>query len=127
MGQYELVLYLTLVLGYPLVQLTNKPLLVASFGEVNALAELRAAPHPHLRVSSTARGGSSGRPAPVAYDETNADGGTAAFGVVTQALCKNGEPEQLGYMAMLTVEPVYDMLEQHGIVPAEQKLALSRD
>ena len=52
MSQYELVLYRTLVLGYPPVQVTNKPLLVASLGEVNALAELRAAPHPHW--SSTA-------------------------------------------------------------------------
>ena len=52
MSQYELVLYRTLVLGYPPVQVTNKALLVASLGEVNALAELRAAPHPHW--SSTA-------------------------------------------------------------------------
>lgn len=127
MGQYELVLYKTLVLGYPPVQLTNKPLLVASLGEVNALADLRATPHPHFIVSSTARGGFSGGPALVAYDETNPDGGTAALGVVTQALCKNGEPEQLGYMAVLTVEPIYSMLEQHGILPAEQKLDLGRD
>lgn len=126
MGQYEFVLHRTLVLGYPPVQLTNKPLLVASLGEVNALADLRAAPHPHFIVSSTARGGFSGGPALVAYDEANADGGTAALGVVTQALCKNGEPEQLGYMAVLTVEPVYNMLEQHGILPAEQKLDISR-
>lgn len=127
MGQYELVLYRTLVLGYPPVQLTNKPLLVASLGEVNALAELHMAPHPHFIVSSTARGGFSGGPALVAYDEANAESGTAVLGVVTQALCKNGEPEQLGYMAVLTVEPVYDMLEKHGILPAEQKLDLRRD
>lgn len=127
LGQYELVLYRTLVLGYPPVQLTNKPLLVASLGEVNALADLRAAPHPHFIVSSMARGGFSGGPALVAYNESTADGGTAALGVVTQALCKNGEPEQLGYMAVLTVEPVYNMLEQHGLLPADQKLDLSAD
>lgn len=127
MGQYELVLHRTLVLGYPPVQLTNKPLLVASLGEVNALADLRETPHPHFIVSSTARGGFSGGPALVAYDEANAEGGTAALGVITQALCKNGEPEQLGYMAVLTVEPIYSMLEQHGILPAQQKFDLMRD
>lgn len=127
MGQYELVLYRTLVLGYPPVQLTKKPLLVASLGEVNALTDLYCSPHPHFIVSSTARGGFSGGPALVAYDEANPDGGTAALGVVTQALCKNGEPEQLGYMAVLTIEPVYGMLEQHGILPVAQKLDFCRD
>lgn len=127
MGQYELVLHRTLILGYPPVPFTNKPLLVASLGEINALADLRATPHPHFIVSSLARGGFSGGPALVAYDEANAHSGTAALGVVTQSLCKNGEPEQLGYMAVLTVEPIYMMLEQHCILPAEQKLNLSRD
>jgi hypothetical protein len=127
MAQYELVMHRTLVLGYPPVQLTDKPLLIASLGEVNALAELRAAPHPHFIVSSTARGGFSGGPALVAYDEANLDEGTAALGVVTQALCKNGEPEQLGYMCVLTVEPVYEMLKEHGILPREQELGLRHD
>lgn len=127
MGQYELVLHRTLVLGYPPVQLTNEPMLVASLGEVNALVNLRTGRHPHFIVSSTARGGFSGGPALVAYDEANAEGGTAALGVVTLALCKNGEPEELGYMAVLTVEPVYDMLTHHHILPAQQGLDLSCD
>lgn len=127
LGQYELVLYRTLILGYPPVHLTVKPLLLASLGEVNALVDLYSGPHPHFVVSSTARGGFSGGPALVAYDEANADGGTAALGVVTQALCQNGEPEQLGYMAVLTVEPVYTMLEEHGLVPLAQRLHIERD
>ena len=122
LGQYELVLHRTLVLGYPPVQLSDRPLLVASLGEVNALADLYSGPHPHFIVSSMARGGFSGGPALVAYNEANADGGTAALGVVTQALTRNGEPEQLGYMAVLTVEPIYAMLEKHGILPVAQRL-----
>lgn len=66
-------------------------------------------------------------PALVACDETNIDGCTAALGVVTRALCKNGEPEQLGYMAVLTTEPIHRMLDNHGSLPAEQNLDLRRD
>ncbi|WP_409054571.1 serine protease [Variovorax sp. GrIS 2.14] len=124
LGQFELVLYRTLVLGHPPIQMSRRPILVASLGEINALAELYSVPHPHFIVSCMARGGFSGGPALVAYNEANDKGGTAALGVVTQALCRDGQPEQLGYMAVITVEPVYAMLESHGLLPGAQSLTI---
>jgi len=84
LGQYELVLYRTLVLGYPPIPFADRPVLVASVGEINALVDKYTGGHPHFVVSTIARGGFSGGPALVAYNEDNADGGTAALGLITE-------------------------------------------
>jgi len=123
--QYELVLYRTLVLGYPPIPLANKPALVASAGEVNALIEpYGGCRHPHFLVSTIARGGFSGGPALVAYNEDNSQGGTALLGLVTQSLVINNCAPELGYMAVLTVQPIYDCLQQHDMLPVFQELGL---
>ncbi len=123
LGQYELVLHQTLVLGYPPIELCDHPVLVPSLGEINALVDLYlGAKHPHFIVSSIARGGFSGGPALVAYNEANLESGTAVLGIVTQSLGHNDRPAELGYMAVLSVEPIYNMLEQHGLLPEHQKI-----
>jgi len=123
--QYELVLYRTLVLGYPPIPLASKPTLVASLGEVNALVTLyTGCRHPHFLVSTLARGGFSGAPALVAYNEDNPNGGTALLGLVTHSLVSNDGAPELGYMAVLTVQPIYDCLGQHDMLPACQALGL---
>ena len=119
MTQYEFVLYRTLVIGYPPIPLTGRPVLVASCGEVNAQIEKRTGRHPHFIISTIARGGFSGAPVLVAYDEDNPSGGTALLGLVTESLT-DGRDIELGYMAVLTIEPIYDCLKQHGLLPAYQ-------
>lgn len=54
--------------------------------------------HPHFIVSTMARGGFSGGP-----DELI---GTATLGIVTEGLAKDGQAAELGYTAVLTVEPI---------------------
>lgn len=120
LGQYELVLHRTLVLGYPPIPLTSEPRLVASVGEVNALVSLYVGSHPRFVISSMARGGFSGGPVLVAYDEENSAGGTAVLGMVTQSLIANDKVTEQGYMAVLTVEPIYECLEQHHMLPKNQ-------
>ena len=120
MTQYEFVLYRTLVIGYPPIPLCGEAVVVASCGEVNAQIEKYTGGHPHFIISTMARGGFSGAPVLVAYDEDNPNGGTALLGLVTESLGKDGREEELGYMAVLTVEPIYDCLEQHGLLPAYQ-------
>jgi hypothetical protein len=117
LGQYELVLHQTLVLGYPPIPFSDRPVLVASRGEINALIDKYTAPHPHFVVSTVARGGFSGGPVLVAYNEANEHGGTAALGLVTESLTSNLQAAELGYMAVLTVEPIYDCLEKAGLTP----------
>ena len=122
LGQYELVLYRTLALGYPPIPLSRRPNLFASSGEINALVDLYSGvKHPHFLISSMARGGFSGGPVMVAYNEDNQDGGTALLGVVTQSLVQDQNATETGYFAVLTVEPVYDCLEQNNLLPEFQK------
>jgi hypothetical protein len=123
MGQYELVLHPVLLLGYPPIPFSDRPALVASAGEVNALIDKYTGGHPHFIVSTMARGGFSGGPALVAYNEDNESSGTAALGLVTESLAKNDQAAELGYTAILTVEPIYDCLDHYGLLPPSQKLA----
>lgn len=121
LGQYELVLNRTIVLGYPPIPLSDRPVLVASVGEINALVDKYVGSHPHFIISTMARGGFSGSPVLVAYNESNLNGGTAALGLVTESLTTNEQEPELGYMAVLTVEPIYNCLEIHNMLPEAQK------
>jgi len=122
MGQYEFVLYQTLVLGYPPVPFSDRPVLVAARGEINAVIDKYSGPHPHFIVSCMARGGFSGGPALIAYYDVKDDTGTAVLGVVTESLTSNGQSAELGYMAVLTVEPIFDCLESAGLLPIAQRV-----
>jgi hypothetical protein len=119
--QHELVLYRTLVLGYPPIPLVKKPTLVASVGEVNSLVDLYVgSKHPHFVISTIARGGFSGSPVLVAYNEESETGGTAVLGLVTQSLTLDEQRPEQGYLAVLTVEPIYTCLELNNMLPKEQ-------
>ena len=123
LSQYDLVLHRCLIMGYPPIPLANRAVLFATVGEVNALVDLYGShQHPHFLVSSMARGGLSGAPALVAYDEMNEGGGTAALGLVTESLVRDGWSADVGYMAVLTVEPIYACLEHHGLLPEAQRI-----
>jgi hypothetical protein len=105
-----------LVMGYPRVPLT-KPrgrrhaTLVASSGEVNALADTLHGTHPVFIVSPMARGGFSGAPALLASGD--------CLGVVTESLIEQHQSYETGFLAVLTVEPMFHLLKRHGI-PKEQ-------
>jgi hypothetical protein len=122
LGEHEFVLYRTLVLGYPPIPLTTEPKLVASTGEVNALVDLHVSRHPHFLISTMARGGFSGGPALVAYNEDDLDRGTALLGIVTQSLTSDAKDPERGFMAVLTVEPIIVCLEAHKMLPQCQRL-----
>ncbi len=123
LGQYELLLHRTLVLGYPPVPMTAEPVLVASLGEINALVTLRDRKYVHFLVSSMARGGFSGGPVLVAYNELNQKSGTALLGLVTDSLVRDDGQPETGFMTVLSMEPVYDCLEKNGMLPAVQKVS----
>ena len=115
-------LYRTLVLGYPPIPLVAKPTLVASVGEINSLVDLYlGSKHPHFVISTIARGGFSGAPVLVTYNEDNEDGGTAALGLVTQSLTVDEQRPEQGYLAVLTIEPIYRCLERNNMLPQAQR------
>lgn len=97
------------VMGYPPIPFSKRPVLVASKAEVNAVIDRYDAPHAHFIVSAVARGGFSGGPCIVSWD--------FALGLVTSSL----GAERMGYMAVVSVEPLLVCLDHHGIMPDVQK------
>jgi hypothetical protein len=70
--------------------------------------------HPHFILSATPRGGLS-RALPLVELE-------AALGVTTALLGDDLPSPELGYFAVLSVEPIFDCLEHHGVLPDEQRI-----
>lgn len=105
----QFVLEEVVVMGYPPVPFSKEPLLVSTLAEVNAVVDKYTGGHPHFIVSALARGGFSGG---IALTE---EGHT--LGVITESLGQNGKPEELGFLAVLTVEPIFVTLGHHKIMP----------
>lgn len=114
---HDFVLNEVLVLGFPPIPLARKVVLVATRAQINAVVDLINVDHVHFIASAMARGGFSGG---VVLSEWG-----VALGVVTSSLLKNDAPEELGYLTVLTVEPILECLAIHGLLPAD--LALQWD
>jgi hypothetical protein len=110
-------------MGYPPVPFTTEPFLVASLGEINALVTLRDRRHVHFVVSSMARGGFSGGPVLVAYNELNEGSGTALLGIVTDSLVRNHGETETGFMTVLSIDPIYECLEMNDMLPVAQRMS----
>lgn len=102
-----------LVLGYPPIPLTLEPHLVGTRAEVNATVDLYSSRHVHFILSATPRGGFSGGLALSEYD--------FALGVVTQSLVRDHLQEESGFFAVLSIEPIYECLSHHKLLPPVQK------
>ena len=122
MGRDEFMLHRTLVMGYPPIPFSAEPVLVASLGEINATIDKYIGKHPHFILSTMARGGFSGAPVLFAYNQERADETTAALGIVTESLITNGKDPELGYLAVLSVEPIYTCLDHNDMLPKGQSL-----
>lgn len=102
-----------IVMGYPPIPMVNEPTLIAARAEIHTFVVPRHSPSVHFILSTMPRGGFSGG---VAIHE-NGD----ALGVVTSSLVEGMHPEQLGYFAVLSIEPIVKCLELHGMLPKIQK------
>ncbi|WP_186260266.1 S1 family peptidase [Burkholderia gladioli] len=111
-GNYDFLLDKCLLMGFPPTPFSKEPILVATIGEVNACVKRYDHDFDHYIVSSMARGGFSGAPALVHFNEhLDVHAGTMALGLITESLSKNGEPAELGYMTVLTAEPIHECIE----------------
>lgn len=108
----ELMLEPVLIMGYPPIPFGRGPLLVAATAEVNTVVDKRQERHPHFIVSAMARGGFSGSLAITEFEAT--------LGVATESLVMDVQPPQLGFFAVLSVEPVLACLSHHGVLPSAQ-------
>ncbi len=108
-------LWPVLIMGYPRVPLSNKPVLLAARAEVNATVDTDQCSHPHFIVSAIPRSGFAGGPCLFVESEG------FALGVVTGAPLDSAASTELGFTTVLTVEPIWTCLQHHGLVPDEQK------
>lgn len=102
-----------IVLGYPPIPLTSEPHLVGARAEVNATVSLYSTRYAHFILSAIPRGGFSGGLVLSEYD--------FALGLVTQSLVKDNRHEESGFFAVLSVEPIYECLSYHKLLPSIQK------
>jgi hypothetical protein len=102
-----------IVMGYPPISMVNEPTLIAARAEIHTYVIPRHSPSVHFILSTMPRGGFSGG---VAIHEAG-----DALGVVTSSLVEGAHPEQLGYFAVLSVEPIIKTLERYNVLPNIQK------
>lgn len=107
----QFILNEVLVLGFPPIPLAKSNILVAARSQINAVVDLTVVANVHFIVSTMARGGFSGG---VVLSEWG-----VAMGMVTSSLLQSDVQEELGYMAVLTVEPILECLGQHGLLSPE--------
>ncbi len=102
-----------IVLGFPPVPMVNEPIIVAARAEINTFVVPRHASAVHFILSATPRGGFSGG---VAIHESG-----DALGVITSSFNMNGESEQLGFFAVLSIEAIVKCLKHNGLYPQLQR------
>ncbi|WP_456249751.1 S1 family peptidase [Longispora urticae] len=102
-----------IVMGYPPIPFTVTPVLIAARAEINAVISRRDTPNLHYILSAMARGGFSGG---LALSEAG-----TALGIITSSLGQAGQPAELGYMAVVGVEPIYRCLAEHKLLPECQE------
>lgn len=107
------VLMEVVVMGYPPVPQSSKPVLVAARAEVNAVIDKYSGPHPHFVVSSMARGGFSGGPCLTTWDFT--------LGMVTESLVSGDSSVETGFLTVLSVEPLLVCLGHNGLLTAAHR------
>jgi len=103
----------TVVMGYPPIPFANRPLLIAAKGEINAVVDKYNAPHPHFIISTMPRGGFSGGLCLIEWK--------FALGVIVESLVNNNKETELGFMSVLSVEPIFTCLQHYNILPEAQK------
>ena len=108
-----------LVLGYPPIPTSREPFLVAATAEVNAVVEPYTGGGLHVILSSMARGGFSGG---VAITPGDFYGDVGTLGVITRALVRDRLPAELGYLAVLPIDVIYDC---HGLFESKLDWFLS--
>jgi hypothetical protein len=105
-----LLLKSVVLLGFPPIPGSKGPVLVCAQAEVNATFQTYFDDQRIFIVSSMARGGFSGGPALTRPHH--------CLGVVTRAVLKADQPEELGFMAVVGPMPVLELLDHHKLMPA---------
>lgn len=98
-----------LLMGFPYIAGSRTRQLVAVGGEVNAIVDRHGEEHPHFIISPFPRGGFSGGPVISEWG--------FLLGVLTEEFISHGEQYEPGFSAVLSIEPLLDILAANGIWP----------
>jgi len=105
------VLTKVLLMGFPRVPRSNKTYLLAVTGEVNALIGKYREEQPHFIISTVARGGFSGGPVINEYG--------SLLAVLIESLYEQDQAEENGFASAIAIEPLLNLLAEHGIEPID--------
>lgn len=98
-----------LVLGYPPIPQSDSPVLVAQRTEVVAVIDKYTSRHPHFVIGSIPRPGFSGGPVISEW--------SFVLGMFTESLVECEQATELGYSAILSIEPILVTLGHHRALP----------
>lgn len=110
LGRSDFVLTRVVVLGYPPIPHATDQMLAAFMTEVVAQVDRDDVPHVHFILSMMPREGLRGA---VAFSEWG-----FVLGAVTENLVHNDEPSETGYVSVVSIEPIIECLDRHGLLPA---------
>jgi hypothetical protein len=109
----QFVLSEAVILGYPPIPLTVEPVLVATRAEINCVINTWKSRHSQFILSSMPRGGFSGGAVISEWD--------FVLGLVTESLVLNGAPSELGFLNVLSIEPILECLGDAKMLPECQR------
>lgn len=103
----ELMLTKAVLVGYPPIPRSDRPVEVAVEVEVNAIIDRYDGPHPYFIMSSIPRGGFSGGPVISEYG--------FLLGVLIESLFWGGQSLEVGFAAVISIEPLLDLIYESQI------------
>lgn len=105
----EMILSRVLVMGYPRVAFADGPRLMATKAEISTIIDKISPGPPFFIISAMARGGFSGGPCLSKYGE--------CLGLITESLMCENQTTETGFMSVLTVKPMLQLLIDYNLVP----------
>jgi len=118
MAEGDWVMSDALIFGYPPIPNTFEPHLVVSQAQVNALVRLRDNSRRHFILSATARGGFSGG---LALSERDFALGLITSSLEVKQLIAGETIQEPGYMAVLSLRPIFECLFAADLLPKCQE------
>lgn len=101
----------TVLMGYPPIPFSKEPALFVASAEINAIINKYIGKHIHYIVSAIPRGGFSGGLCLL---------DNYVLGLIVESLTSDNKDTELGFMSVLSLEPIYKLLIHHNIYPVEQ-------
>lgn len=105
----DFVLTSAVLMGFPRVPAWADMGLVAVTGQVNSVIDRYDRRFVHFIISTMARGGFSGGPVISEHG--------FLLGVATESLLADGKTTETGYTAAVSVEPLWNLLLEHRVLP----------